>query len=83
MRQKIAELNSKIKTNEKTIEGLRQQLIEAGIRPNGAIPKRGAVRVSTEEGELGELETKSFSLQKKICSQEYFINSMRRQLANK
>ncbi len=79
--QQVLALKETVNLNEKTIETLKNQLQEAGIRPNGSIPSRFGIQVSSESGELGELENKMFALQKQVFSQEYFINSMQGQLA--
>lgn len=76
----IEELNVEVTKNEQTIEGLRGQLREAGIRPNGFL-RHFVVRVSSESGELGKLETQMFKLEKDVRAQDAFINNMKRQMA--
>ncbi len=81
VRKKVMELKETVKTNEKTIVDLKNQLALVGLCPNGFLGKHFGVRVSMEPGELGELETEMFALEKSIHYQQYFIDSMRRQLA--
>lgn len=81
VRKQVIELQETVGVNEKTIETLKNQLMQAGIRPNGSIPPCCGIQVSNEPGELGELENKMFALQKQVLHQECFIGSMQRQQA--
>ncbi len=81
VKAKIIKLSEVSSGNEKTIADLKLQLMELGIRPNGALHHMG-VLVSMEPGELGKSETELFALQKKVSAQNHFISNLQRQLAN-
>lgn len=80
VRKRVMELKETLKTNEKTIVDLKNQLAVVGLRPNGFLGKHFGVIVSMEPGELGKLETEMFALRKSVHYQQYFIDSMKKQL---
>ncbi|MBS0628531.1 MAG: hypothetical protein JSS09_10040, partial [Verrucomicrobia bacterium] len=86
--QKIAEVKAKIfeltvstENLGATCDALRGKLAEFGVRPNCSIPSRFGIRVSNEPGELGELETEMFALEKKQCHLSCVEKNLKEQLA--
>lgn len=79
VKQSILDETERCNSNQDVIKNLRDKLREKGFLPDFP-PIPGVVRVSKEEGELGRLENKLFTIQRRTMIQQLLIDSMKKQL---
>lgn len=82
VKQSIATELESYDTNAKTIKDLKGELARFGITPDHPFADC-SIKLSKESGELGDLENKLFSLEKKVRTQQFFIETMKEQLVVK